>query len=146
MQVLTICDRFRQEKKYFRGIASEDGLRLTQRVTEGVFGKTSLQQIQEIYRDCCRLSGPEDEVWLFGFSRGAYVVRAVAGLLHYMRALTSADKSDKAFEKDYKEALKVYRTMQRQDRLRHGPGQVSVAPLQYVIWRRGAFPDDWIDS
>ncbi|KAH0433899.1 hypothetical protein CcaCcLH18_05651 [Colletotrichum camelliae] len=54
--------------------------------------------------------------------RGAYVVRAVAGLLHYIRALTSADASDSSFEADYNAALETYRAMQRQSKL--GDGQI----------------------
>lgn len=51
---------------------------------------------------------PQNEIWLFGFSRGAYVVRAVASLLHHIRALTSAGNLD--FDKDFKHALQVYRS------------------------------------
>ena len=43
------------------------------------------------------------------------VVRAVASLLHYLRALTSAGTP--AFEKDYEDALKMYRKLQRQSKL-----------------------------
>lgn len=52
-------------------------------------------------------------MWLYGFSRGAYVVRAVAGLLHYIRVLTSADEADAVFNKDDKAAVKVYSAMHR---------------------------------
>lgn len=109
--------------KYFPGIAAHDEIIFLQRMKEGAFGGECLSQIKEVYRECCRLNGKEDEVWLYGFSRGAYVVRAVAGLLHYMRALNSAEGLDATFEKDYKQALKVYREMQKCDQL--GTGQVN---------------------
>jgi hypothetical protein len=48
------------------------------------------------------------------------VVRAVAGLLHYLRALTSAGSN--SFEKDYEQTLKVYRSTQKSGKL--GPGQI----------------------
>ncbi|KAK5121572.1 hypothetical protein LTR85_004744 [Meristemomyces frigidus] len=51
-----------------------------------------------------------DEVWFFGFSRGAYVVRAVAGLLHYIRKLKAV--GSQTFDKDYKEALAAYESLQ----------------------------------
>lgn len=91
----------------------------------GVFGSRCLDQIRSVYQECCRLDGPEDEVWLYGFSRGAYVARAVAGLLHYLRALVSADDQQK-FQHDYKEALKTYRTMHKDRKL--GDGQASALP------------------
>ena len=55
----------------------------------GVFKSRSTgsidQQVKDITKDICsRLEGPQDEVFFFGFSRGAYTVRAVAALLHYM--------------------------------------------------------------
>lgn len=89
-----------------------------------MFGGDCIEQIKKVYRECCLLNGKEDEVWLYGFSRGAYVVRAVTGLLHYIRALVSAEGPDKTFERDYEEALKVYRKMQKSDKL--GTGQVYI--------------------
>lgn len=82
-------------------------------------------QIKSVYRECCRL-GPEDEVWLYGFSRGAYVMRAVAGILHYVCAIASAtpvsEGPNKAFEDDYKEALKTYQRMSKSGSLpKEGP-------------------------
>lgn len=116
--------RYDQVVKYFHGIAARDEMLLFKRIREGAFGGECLQQIRKVYRECCLLNGKDDEVWLYGFSRGAYVVRAVAGLLHYIRALVSAQGPDKTFEQDFEEALKVYRKMQRSDKL--GTGQVGI--------------------
>lgn len=122
--------RYKQVVKYYPGIAAHDEILFFDRIREGAFGGECLSQIREVYRDCCRLKGKEDEVWLYGFSRGAYVVRAVAGLLHYIRALDSADGPDAVFQRDYKDALKIYRNMQKSDQL--GAGQVR-------IWHPWAF-------
>jgi uncharacterized protein (DUF2235 family) len=122
-QVLMVLDlsRWKQEKIYVNGIGSAEDLQILERLRLGAFGHKSLDQIRDVYQECCRLDGPNDEVWLYGFSRGAYVVRAVAGLLHYIRAVTSADLP--TFQEDYKQALSVYAKMQKQDKL--GEGQVS---------------------
>ncbi|EXF74204.1 hypothetical protein CFIO01_06798 [Colletotrichum fioriniae PJ7] len=49
----------------------------------GITGVGCGEQIREVYDFCCKeMRSEDDEVWLFGFSRGAYVVRAVAALLH----------------------------------------------------------------
>ncbi|KZF26032.1 hypothetical protein L228DRAFT_3439 [Xylona heveae TC161] len=112
-------DGFFQQPMYEPGIGSADDTHSMERIMSGVFGEGYLQQIKKIYETCCRLSS-EDEVWLFGFSRGAFVVRAVAGLLHYLRAISSAGTPQ--FAEDYKTALKVYATFQKQSKL--GPGQI----------------------
>lgn len=87
-----------------------------------------MAQIKQVYRACCKLNH-DDEVWLYGFSRGAYVVRAVAGLLHYMRSLLSADQNDGTFDEHYKNALEVYLKMQSKDGLVH-VGQVRTNHYQ----------------
>jgi uncharacterized protein (DUF2235 family) len=113
--------RFKQEKEYYAGIGSKDDIALLERFQTGVFGNECLTEIRKVYERCCKLPGhPEDEVWFYGFSRGAYIVRAVAGLLHYLRALTSAGTP--AFKSDYKQTLKVYESMQKSSKL--GPGQI----------------------
>ncbi|KAI0904181.1 hypothetical protein F4823DRAFT_634728 [Ustulina deusta] len=112
-------NRFFQEKMYVAGIGSEDSISKLEKLYTGVFGLKCLDQIENVYKACCRLTGPNDEVWLYGFSRGAYVVRAAAGLLHHLGALVSADAahgSDKAFHKDYKDALKVYEKLRKGSR------------------------------
>lgn len=53
------------------------------------------------------------------------VVRAVAGLLHYIDALTSAGTA--AFHEDYAKALKIYEATQRAGKL--GPGKVKLPSL-----------------
>ena len=88
----------------------------------GVFGVGYQDQIRQVYEGCCTFGiHPDDEIWLFGFSRGAYVVRAVASLLHHLMALTSAGTP--AFEKHYREALKIYRGMRKTSKL-HQAGQI----------------------
>ncbi|KAL5315898.1 hypothetical protein ACEPPN_016772 [Leptodophora sp. 'Broadleaf-Isolate-01'] len=118
--------RFNQVKHYEAGIGSRDDITTLERFQTGIFGAESIKQIMWIYEMCCtKASGPQDEIWLYGFSRGAYVVRAVAGLLHHMRALTSA--GTKAFVEDYSKALRVYevgRRLARWGNTTLGPGEV----------------------
>ncbi|KAK3725183.1 hypothetical protein LTR37_000694 [Vermiconidia calcicola] len=91
-------ETYNQVAQYSTGIGSADGIQV------GVFGSGYLKQIQEVYESCCRLTGGKDEVWLFGFSRGAFVCRAVAGLLNTFGAMTSAGQPE--FERDFKKLLK----------------------------------------
>jgi uncharacterized protein (DUF2235 family) len=112
---------FNQCRKYIHGLASKADVSLTQRAWAGFSGHGYEKQILHVYEECCKLQHEDDEVWLYGFSRGAFVVRAVAGMLHYLRAINSAGTP--AFQAHYKEALGVYKAMYRQGRL--GMGQVS---------------------
>jgi uncharacterized protein (DUF2235 family) len=98
----TTGQTFNQVVQYWSGIGSADDVVSKDRLTIG--GPSHAKQIQDVFESCSRLNGSQDEVWLFGFSRGAYVVRAVVGLLNNFGALASAGQPE--FEKDYKKLLK----------------------------------------
>ena len=95
---------YRQAVKYFPGIGSAEDAFSKDRIQASVFGQGYLKQIQDVYESCCQLTGEKDDIWLFGFSRGAYVMRAVAGLLHQVGAVASAGQPE--FAKDFKRILK----------------------------------------
>ncbi|KAI5366444.1 Putative GTP binding domain, P-loop containing nucleoside triphosphate hydrolase [Septoria linicola] len=78
-------------------IVSKDFLQI------GSLGQSHQDQIRNIYEKCCELSDG-DEVAFFAFSKGAFVVRAVAGLLHHIGVLRSAGTAE--FARDYKKVLK----------------------------------------
>ena len=98
-----------QKPMYVKGLGTADELDLPKRMIAGAFGKGYSDQIRTVYRHCCELT-EHDEVWLYGFSRGAFVVRAVAGLLHCLRAIRS---SRDQFEKDYKEGIGCLNSIRR---------------------------------
>ncbi len=52
------------------------------RVSGGGLGKGIDKNIQDGYRFLCLNYSPGDEIYLFGFSRGAYTVRSLAGLMY----------------------------------------------------------------
>lgn len=70
---------------YDEGVGT--GERLDQ-ITGGAFGWGIDQNIQDAYRFLCLNYDRGDEIYLFGFSRGAYSVRSLAGLLAYSGLLT----------------------------------------------------------
>ncbi|KAL9594238.1 MAG: hypothetical protein Q9219_007140 [cf. Caloplaca sp. 3 TL-2023] len=99
-----------QQKKYYPGLGAKADIALLKRLEIAALGSGFADQIRQVYEDCCKLTDDNhNETWLFGFSRGAYVVRAVAGLLHGIRALKSAGTPD--FLKDYKDALEKYQQL-----------------------------------
>jgi uncharacterized protein (DUF2235 family) len=96
---------YNQVVQYVPGIGSSDDAISKDRIQASILGGPShLKQIQEVYESCSRLTGSRDELWLFGFSRGAYIVRAVVGLLNGFGALTSAGEPE--FARDFKKLLK----------------------------------------
>jgi hypothetical protein len=90
-------------------------------VTEGRFGKLESrsvvsidQQIKVITKDICsKLHHPQDEVFFYGFGRGAYIVRAVASILHHM----GLPKSMESFYNVYQKALDIQNAHSRDDSL-----------------------------
>lgn len=105
---------YAQESRYIGGLGADRDLDLPTKYIAGVFGKGVSRKIRDVYEQCCELD-EHDEVWLYGFSRGAFVVRAVAGLLHYIRVLKATGAG---FEKDYEEALRIYPLMRHDSRAR----------------------------
>ena len=110
---------FNQDKKYEPGIGSADEINFWEKAKAGVSGKGYKDIIRRVYKKCCTLEST-DEVWLFGFSRGAYIVRAVAGLLHHIGVLQSVERD---FDSVYDEVLKKY--VKAENRSEVGTGQVS---------------------
>ncbi|MBL8698634.1 MAG: DUF2235 domain-containing protein [Alphaproteobacteria bacterium] len=57
-------------------------------VWELATGAGILENVEQGYREIVRLYEPGDEIWLFGFSRGAYTVRCIAGVISRCGLLT----------------------------------------------------------
>src|SRR6202171_2265310 len=50
-------------------------------VLGGVFGFGLKRNVIDIYSFCCRNYQPGDRIYCFGFSRGAFTIRIVAGMI-----------------------------------------------------------------
>lgn len=70
---------------YIRGVGTGAGVtalsRSLDRVLGGAFGWGLLENIEEAYRHLVFLYEPGDELYIFGFSRGAYTARSLTGFL-----------------------------------------------------------------
>ena len=64
------------------------------RILDGAFGRGILQKIQDGYTKIAHLFEPGDELFLFGFSRGAYTVRSLAGMIANCGLPTGAFSDD----------------------------------------------------
>ena len=83
---------------YDAGIGTEGGI--IDSLMGGGFGKGIDQNIQDGYRFLCLNYSPGDEIYLFGFSRGAYTVRSLAGLMYNSGLLSRPHicQASKAYE------------------------------------------------
>ena len=70
---------------YIQGVGTGEGVTRTSRFLDktlgGAFGRGLLDNLVEAYRHIVFLYEPGDEVFIFGFSRGAYTARSLAGFL-----------------------------------------------------------------
>ncbi|MFP5344615.1 MAG: DUF2235 domain-containing protein [Gammaproteobacteria bacterium] len=69
------------------------------RVRGGAFGAGLSENIEDAYRFLVENYEPDDEIYLFGFSRGAYTARSTAGLMRNCGLLKKehADKFQQAY-------------------------------------------------
>lgn len=107
--------------RYYR--AAEDGPTLMERLKTKVTSPFYEQQIKEIVKTICEtLERPSDEVFLYGFGRGAFIVRAVTGVLHTMRLPTRA--AMKNFDVIYKTTMDCLKARREDDSI-NGPKMIE---------------------
>lgn len=64
---------------YFDGVGTEGGM---DRITGGAFGRGMEDNVRAIYRFLIYNCVEGDQIYLFGFSRGAFTVRTLAGFMN----------------------------------------------------------------
>jgi uncharacterized protein (DUF2235 family) len=86
-----------QLKYYTEGVGTSPG---SDKYLGGILGRGIDENIKEVYRFIVDHYEPGDEIFLFGFSRGAYTVRSVAGLIRNCGILKYQyhQKIERAFE------------------------------------------------
>jgi uncharacterized protein (DUF2235 family) len=73
---------------YIDGVGTDGGL---DKFTGGAFGRGIEDNIRNLYRFLLYNYVPGDEIYLFGFSRGAFTVRTLAGFIHQVGLLQKDD-------------------------------------------------------
>lgn len=121
-----------QKTYYDRGVGTGDFI---DRLFGGAFGIGLSHNVREAYGFLSHHYAPGDEVYLFGFSRGAYTVRRAVGML---RKCGLAPKADKQL---VKEAYAVYEKRESREeggadskaalafRAKHGAQRIPVSFL-----------------
>lgn len=92
----TVNDRSRgQVTAYDAGVGS----RWYNRIRGGAFGIGISQNIKDCYAALVKeWKGHDDEIFLFGFSRGAYTVRSLAGLIGFVGIVREEGAIDQAYD------------------------------------------------
>ena len=94
-------DGTEQRVHYDRGVGTGDFI---DKLFGGAFGVGLSHNVREAYEFLTLHHAPGDEVYLFGFSRGAYTVRRVVGMLRkcgLMRAIAHEETRKKAVSDAY---------------------------------------------
>jgi len=92
---LGVVDNSEQALFYEPGVGTSPD----DRVLGGAFGLGLSQNVRNGYRFLAESYKPGDKIFLFGFSRGAYTARSLAGLVHNCGILNkdNVDRVDEAF-------------------------------------------------
>lgn len=99
---------------------------------EGAFGEGLLQKIQDGYTKIGHVFEPGDEIFLFGFSRGAYTARCLAGMIANCGLPTGSFTDDCVTQ-----AFKAYRDPAKRAAILAGLGKcnLSVPTIRMVgVW------------
>jgi len=92
-----------QTKFYDAGV----GTRWYNRIRGGAFGIGISQNIKDCYAAIVQnWKSHEDEIFLFGFSRGAYTVRSLGGLINFVGIVRDTSAIDQAYD-FYRDAKKI---------------------------------------
>lgn len=75
---LNVLETSSQFRFYDAGVGTDGGL---DSITGGAFGKGLFENIRQAYLFIVEHFQPGDRIFLFGFSRGAYTVRSLAGMI-----------------------------------------------------------------
>lgn len=76
----------------------------------GAFGYGFAQNVRDLYTELVHVYEPGDRLYLFGFSRGAYTIRAVSGMIQYCGVLDRFRlESEQALGKQVVQCWKAFR-------------------------------------
>ncbi len=84
----------------------------------GAFGYGLARNVRELYAFVCRTYQPGDQIYVFGFSRGAFTVRFLLGLI-YRQGLVPYDGDEAQFQADVTAAYRAYRAERFHTIFRH---------------------------
>ncbi len=106
-------DKTRQVVFYDDGVGT--GSLKFMRAFGGAFGYGFARNLRDLYTNLARIYEPRDAIYLFGFSRGAYTVRGLGGLIATCGIVPGSACSEPDLRRAVKDAYDVYRLGYRPD-------------------------------
>src|SRR3954462_12120429 len=100
-----------QVAKYLHGVGDSNNFLV--RVLGGGFGEGLITRIVRGYTFVSRNYEPGDKIFLIGFSRGAYIVRALAGLISAKGLLPPDVASDETKQEAYRQGSAMWYAWRR---------------------------------
>src|SRR6266508_3819210 len=101
-------DRDPQVAFYDDGVGTQDFKPL--KIFAGMTGYGLSRNVKQLYKELVRVYDPGDRIFLFGFSRGAFTVRTLTGLIARCGVLDRRKLlSKKSLDSAVEDAYKVYR-------------------------------------
>lgn len=79
------------------------------KIVAGAFGLGMARNVRQLYASLCRVYKPGDSIYLFGFSRGAFTVRTLAGFILKIGVINNKNLTDEQLRKRIKDAYDLYR-------------------------------------
>jgi uncharacterized protein (DUF2235 family) len=145
-QALHLTDSEKQIAYYDDGVGTSSFKPLA--ILGGIFGFGLKRNVLDIYSFCCRNYSKGDRIYGFGFSRGAFTIRVVAGFIARI-GLVRYDGNEENLARDAEIAYREYRKVRN---FRSG-GNFLIGPLRalrdwvsHVVFRKPNFKQlDLID-
>lgn len=79
------------------------------RMISGAIGLGLSRNVRKLYTELAHVYNPGDKIFLFGFSRGAFTVRTLAGMIHACGILDHAVTDDGELRSRARKAYRAYR-------------------------------------
>lgn len=105
---------------YDDGVGTEDNKYL--RILGGALGLGFTRNVKDLYKFLVKNYQQDDDIYMFGFSRGAYTVRALAAFVTTCGVIENAvAKTERQLDDDIKKLIRTYVKRPKK------PGQITVA-------------------
>jgi len=125
-EILDKAQPSRQVVYYDEGVGSH----WYSRIIGGISGLGLAKNIREAYFELCKHYESGDKIFIFGFSRGAYTARSLAGMIYSCGLL----KQDQLTEESIQHAFDVYKDANKLDRKRFKQNNTACQIEVIGVW------------